>query len=196
MNQQINLYQPIFRRQKKVFSAMTMVQISVFFIFVFTAIYVYGQFKIQPVQAQLVRLEQDLIQLKAEVSRLEGRVTGRTQSKLLENEIARLSAELTRRKQIEDLLSSRALGNTAGLSPYLAALARQHVEGTWLTRINIANGGKKLELDGKTLSSELVPVYLGRLAGEALLQGMAFNVMELTRPDEPANHLNFHVGTN
>jgi len=197
VNQHINLYQPIFRRQKKVFSAKTMLQISVFFMFVFAAIYGYGQLKLRPLQVELARLERDLARLNTEVSRLEKRLSGQTQSKLLENEIARLSTELERRKQIENLLSSRALGNTRGLSPYLAALARQHVEGTWLTRISIANGGGSLELDGKTLSSELVPVYIGRLAGESLFQGMAFNVLELARPEQqPADHLNFHVRTN
>jgi len=93
-------------------------------------------------------------------------------------------------------LSSRSIGNADGMSGYLEAFARQHVQGMWLTKIAVANGGKRLDLNGKTLSSELVPAYMEKLAGESLLNGMSFNVMELTRPLEPSNQLEFYISTN
>lgn len=195
MKQQINLYQPIFRRQKKVFSALAMLQVCAFMLMVFTTIYFYGQFKLQPLQDQLVRLNQDMALLNSQLSKLESRQQVDSKNRLLENEIARLSVELTKRRQVQSILSTRELGNTKGLSGYLEAFARQHVQGIWLTRINIANGGRNLGFHGKTRSSELVPVYIARLSGEELLNGMSFNVMELVKPAEPSNHLDFYVST-
>jgi len=196
LNQQINLYQPIFRRQKKVFSAVAMLQICALFLVVFAGLYFYGQTKLQPLQEQLRKLNTDMAQLNAQMVRLETRQTSETGSKLLENEVARLTNELAKRREIQQLLSSRSLGNTAGLSDYLEAFARQHVQGLWLTRISVANGGKNLALQGKTLSSELVPAYLNKLADESVLNGMSINVMELVRPVEPANALEFRISTN
>ena len=196
MNQQINLYQPIFRRQKKVFSSMTMIQISAIFLVVFAVIYVYGELKLQPVKDQLLTLEKNLVLLNGELSKAQRLLPGSSGSKLLENEIARLTNELSNRQQVQSLLTNRIGGNTEGLSSYLEAFARQHVKGTWLTKITIIQGGNNFALEGKTLTSELVPIYIDGLASESILNGMSFNVMELSRPEEPENHFNFLVSTN
>jgi pimeloyl-ACP methyl ester carboxylesterase len=66
----------------------------------------------------------------------------------------------------------------------LEALARQHVEGTWLTRIDISGGGTALRLDGRTLASALVPRYVQRLSEEEVMADIAFNYLELQRPPQ------------
>lgn len=196
MNQQINLYQPIFRRQKKIFSAATMLQTSVFFLVVLTSLYIYGELKMQPMQEQYDQVNQDLAQMQGQIARLESKAPAASASKLLENEIEKLGAELEKRKQVQELLASQQVGNTKGLSIYLESFARQHVQGIWLTGFNISNGGKLLGLRGKTLSSELVPMYIARLADEKALSGTAFNVMELVQPQDPAGQMEFYVSTN
>jgi len=196
VNQQINLYQPIFRRQKKVFSAVAMLQISVIFMVVFASIYLYGQAKLQPLREQSAQVLTDLAKMNAQLAKLENSVTAESPSKLLENEIARLATELQKRQNIKDMLESQALGNTAGLSAYMTAFARQHVQGMWLTKISVSNGGRNLGLQGKTLTAELLPQYLTRLAGEDVLNGMSFGVLNLSRPVDPANPLEFTVSTN
>ena len=50
MNQQINLYQPMFRKQKIMFSAMTMLQVGVFFLIIFASLYVYQSLQLKPYQ--------------------------------------------------------------------------------------------------------------------------------------------------
>lgn len=195
MNQQINLYQPIFRRQKKVFSAIAMLQVCGIFMVVFASIYLYGQAKLQPLQEQSTQVRADIAKMNAQLSKMENTATAESPSKLLENEIARLSADLQKRQQIKDMLESQTLGNTAGLSSYMTAFARQHVQGMWLTKITVSNGGRNLGLQGKTLTSELLPQYLTRLAGEDVLNGLSFNVLNLSRPVDPANPLEFSIST-
>lgn len=196
LNQQINLYQPIFRRQKKVFSAVTMLQICAFFVVVFTSLYLYTQMRLQLLQEQMDRVNHDISQMNIQMSRREAKTPVVSNSKLLENEIAKLGGELEKRKQVQALLSSQQVGNTSGLSVYLESFARQHVQGMWLTGFTISSGGKMLGLRGKTLYSELVPVYIAKLADELPLKGTSFNVMELSLPAEPTSQMDFYVSTN
>ena len=172
-----------------------MSQIGAFFLIVFSSLFIYGHIRSQALMEQMDKLNRDMVLMNVHLTKLESQATGATRSKLLENEIAILSNELSKRQQVQDLLSSHALGNTEGLSGYLEAFARQHVQGNWLTKITIANGGKSLGIAGKTLSSELVPVYMDKLAGEALLNGISFNIMELIRPAGPSNQLDFYIST-
>lgn len=184
MNQQINLYQPMFRRQEKVFSALTMLQTISLFLVVLGIIYFYGQSQLKPLQDQVRKLSRDTASLQAQVNKYRKQVPPAGRSKLLENEIARLQRELEQRRQIRDILAHREIGNSIGFSRYMEALARQHVQGTWLTGVAIDNGGKSLSLHGKTLASELVPRYIQRLGSEQILAGISFNAMDLQRPPE------------
>ena len=197
MNQQINLYQPMFRKQKVILSSMTILQVGVFFLVVFAGLYAYQSSKLKPYKSQLASIDKELVQLSSQVAALSGSQK-QSKSKLLENEIAKLTKELEQRERISKVLSSSSFGNSSGFSSYLEAFAKGHVQGTWLTSVNIKQGGASLGLKGKTLSSELVPVYLQNLAEEESLNGSSFNVMELARVDteQGETELNFSISTN
>lgn len=203
MNQQINLYQPKFRRQEKVFSAMIMIQICCLFFVVLAIIYFYGQYQIKPMKIQLQKVNRDVASLRSKVNAYKAKIPNLSKSRLLENEVARTQKELQQREKVRAMLKQQELGNAIGFSGYLEALAREHVQGTWLTGVAIKNGGKELSLQGKTLSSELVPRYIQRLSKEDLLSGITFNVMELQRPKETEKPsgpgqtaLDFNISTN
>ena len=196
MNQQINLYQPMFRRQKKIFSAATMLQTCGIFFLVFSLIYLYGMYQLRPAEKELAYLKQDILALTEKTERLEKQFAPKGKSKLLESEIARLSEELSNRKKVQEILKQQSHGSTGGFSGYLEAFARRHIQGTWLTKVSISNGGQFLGLQGKTLVSELVPAYITQLANEKLLSGRSFNVMEMSRSEKDKNELNFYVSTN
>jgi Tfp pilus assembly protein PilN len=198
MIQQINLYQPMFRKQKKVFSAVTMLQICLFFIVVFAGLYAYELYRVEPFRAQVKRLDNDLRQLTSQIENLKKQQPAKAKNELLQKEIARVSKELEQRKRIQQILGTRQFGNDKGFSAYLEALARQHVNGAWLTRVSIRNGGVSLGLEGKTLASEYVPVYLQKLSMEQALAGSSFNSMELQRPKEAeeTGQIIFKLSTN
>lgn len=197
MNQQINLYQPMFRKQKVEFSAMTMLQVAIFFLLIFSGLYVYQNNQLEPYKKQLVTIDKELVVLTSQLAALDAS-TKKDKSKLLETEVAKLTIELEKRERISSVLSSRSFGNSSGFSSYLEAFAKGHVQGTWLTSVNIKQGGASLGLKGKTLSSELVPVYIQKLAEEESLHGSSFNVMELARVEKDVGELelNFSISTN
>lgn len=197
MNQQINLYQPMFRKQKVLFSAMTMLQVGVFFLLVFSSIYMYQSNKLKPYKKQLIVVNKELIELGSQVAILGGSKT-QSKSKLLENEIRKLTQELAQRERVFNVLSSKTFGNASGFSSYLEAFAKGHVQGTWLTAVKINQGGTLLGLEGKTLASELIPRYIQKLAEEESLHGSSFNVMEIAKveTDEGSSEINFSISTN
>ncbi|MEX2524899.1 MAG: PilN domain-containing protein [Gammaproteobacteria bacterium] len=201
MNQQINLYQPMFRRQEKVFSAAMMIQTVSLFIALLAVIYFYGYYQINPLEEQLSKTESDLVKLRSQVDKY--RQTGETQgkSKLLEDQVSRLQQELNERRKVRDTLASQQIGTGPEFSNLMEALARQHIEGTWLTAFEISAGGKALSLNGRTLSSSLVPRYMQRLGEESVMAGIAFNNVEMQRSaqeDRQAGdrEMIFYISTN
>jgi Tfp pilus assembly protein PilN len=195
VKQQINLFQPMFRRQKKPFSAATMLMITAFFIMVFAGIYGYGLYQVGSVETQMRSMDKEVEKLRVQLEKLAKQFPAKTKSKLLETEIARLSKELEKRQEIKEALAQHSLGNKRVFSALLESLARKHVQGTWLTKVSITDGGEVLGFEGKTFSSELVPVYIQQLSEEKSFTGLSFNTLVLRRSETDPLNLDFQVST-
>lgn len=195
MNQQINLYQPMFRRQQKVFSAVAMVQILGVLVLVLALFYGYSRWSLQPFEQELAKVETGQRRLQSELDRLQASISAKTKSQLLEDEVQRLSRELEQKQRVARMISSGQFGNREGFVQLLEGLARQHINGLWLTRVALANGGKQLTLSGKANSSELVPLYIQRLSNESVFSGVSFNVLDIRRSDDEPGIVEFNLAT-
>jgi hypothetical protein len=193
MKQQINLYQPMLRPQKKPFSAVSMLALVGFFVVVFAGIYGYSLHQLDTIGTNLSRIEKSTKELQIQIVKLNKQFPEKTKSKLLSSEIARLNKELATRKEIKAALSQHSLENKRVFSALLESLARKHVEGTWLTSVSIGDGGEALGFAGKTFSSDLVPFYIQQLSEEKSFSGLSFNVLELQRSEEDPLNLDFQV---
>lgn len=195
MKQQINLYQDIFRPQRKPLSASHVGGLVVFFLIISISTYAYKWYKVSSISSDLVTSEKQSEELVEEIEKLARQYPARAKSKLLESEIARLSAELAQRNAINRALAKHSMENKKAFSSLLESLARKHVNGTWLTKVSISDGGKSVGFAGKTYSSELVPVYIQQLSDESSFSNLSFNLLELNRSaDDPAS-LDFQVST-
>ena len=195
MMQQINLYQPMFRREKKPFSAKTMLMMTLFFIAVFAAIYSYSLHQLGTLEVTLSNLDKGTTELRTQLEKLTKQFPAKAKSKLLAAEIARLNGELEKRQEVKTALGQHSIENKRVFSKLLESLARKHVQGTWLTKVSIQDGGEALGFEGKTYSSELVPVYIQQLSEETSFSGLAFNVLELQRSEIDPLNLDFLVKT-
>ena len=195
MKQQINLYQPIFRKQQKVFSAVTMLQITAFFIVILSSIYAFNNYKLKPFSEELQRSQDQFEKLTNQIEVMSKSYSMDGKRKLMESEISRLTTRLENIKKIKTALSEGSFGNITGFSGYFEALARGHVEGAWLTGITIANGGGKFNLSGKSIDPELVPVYIKRLADAPIFDNRNFNLLELERISGQESLIGFNIGT-
>ncbi|HEX6530242.1 MAG TPA: PilN domain-containing protein [Burkholderiales bacterium] len=183
MSQQINLYNPIFRKQKKVFSSATMLQAFALIVLV-VAVFYFAVALQTPVLE--IRSAETSRLLKAELERLKAYGAG-------DSPAERAKAIAERRKGLEAALSanSQALaafeaegGRVEGYAEVLRALARVSVDGVWLTRINFARGKGDVSIVGRATRPELVPTYLERLRAEQALRVRDFSRLEVTRPTE------------
>ncbi len=184
MRQQINLYEAEYHPQLKQFSARTALGALGIVALALASIAGYAAWQVTRLNtsAALVREQHDASQQRL------------AQSQAIHDEhanpveadarIKRLSNELAVRTQALNLLQSGAAGETSGFAARLEALARRHVEGVWLNRMEFAGGTGAMNLSGATLSADLVPLYLRSLSDESVLTGARFDEFVIERPDE------------
>ena len=189
--QQVNLYQPIFRKQRQVFSARTMAQAIVVVAAALLAIYAYGVWKLAGLDAEVVQLEGREKAFAAQLGRIDPNL-GASRRAEVEQEIKSLSATLLDQQRLIDVLRDQPLGTTQGFSAYLAALGRQHTPLLWLTNLTINGATHAVDLGGRSVRAELVPEYLRHLGAEAALAGQTFDRLDIER-DKDSAEIEFHV---
>ncbi len=186
MSQQINLFNPIFLKQKKYFSAVTMVQALGLILLGSLLISFYAGYQVSRLNKEAVYTTARLADSQARLSRAQNEFGPKQKSVALENDIAKLDAEVKGLQQIFSVLSAGDFGNTKGYSEYFRAFSRQRLEGLWLTGFSIIGAGNDIGLQGRVLRAELVPAYITRLKNEAVMQGKSFSTLEMhTPPVEP-----------
>ncbi|MET0320533.1 MAG: MSHA biogenesis protein MshA [Duganella sp.] len=188
MSQQINLFNPIFLKQKKIFTALPMAEAL--------AVIVAGALLLTWYAGRSVaELEQRAAAGKLLVADRERRLVAanqefapRPKSPTLAAEVAQAEAEVAALHRVEAFLEQGTLGNTAGYAEYFRALARQNVSGLWLTGVTIAGAGAGADIgvQGRAMQPTLIPQYIGRLKGERVMQGKTFATLDIARPDAAA----------
>ena len=184
MSQQLNLFDARFRRQKPHFSALTMalavLAVGVLGLLI-RELYAYQN---RSMEATLVQTDKRVAQLREQVIGLAREFGAQGRSTALADEVTRLEEQLRVRRRLLDGIQGGASGSVEGFSPYLTALARQAMQGVWLTGVEIGSGSGDLVLKGRVLESELVPLYIQRLNREPLFQGRAVRELRLAAKNE------------
>ena len=88
-----------------------------------------------------------------------------------------------------------AAGTGAAFSTILTGLARQDVDGLWLTRIELDEAGAHVALEGRALEAEEIPRFLRRLGREPAFEDRRFRQLELLRSDDGAAGLALRLAT-
>ena len=185
MSQQINLFNPAFRKQRLVVSTMTAVYGMAITLLVLLVFQTYFHLQIKGLNEEMRSAQKLAKSQRAYVDRVMGDST-RKPSSTLEAEIAQLESELKLARESVDALKGGAIGNPQGFAEYLRAFSRQSLSGLWLTGFTIAGGGE-ISLHGRVIHAELVPNYIQRLNQEQVLQGRTFASLNLSTPKaEPA----------
>lgn len=184
MTQQINLFNPIFLKQKKHFSAVTMAQGLGLIVLGAVAVVVYARLQLSSMEREAVATSAQLSSTKAQLAKVSAEYAPKEASKALAAEIEQLQKQLASQREAFALVMSGGLGDTKGYSEYMRAFARQSVSGLWLTGFTMQGAGAEIELRGRTLQPELVPAYLGRLRNEAVMNGKSFATLAMALPEK------------
>jgi hypothetical protein len=179
LSQQINLFNPVFLKQKKVFSSRAMAQALGVLLFGSLAMVAYGKHHVNTLEKEATAVNAQLVQKQARQSMVNAEFAPRAPSKELEAQIAEAEGQLRSLQLVSGVLERGELGNTTGYSEYYKALARQNMNGLWLTGVSVA--GTDIGIRGRALEGSMVPNYINRLTREPVMQGKSFSSLEIAQ---------------
>ncbi len=182
MTQQINLFNPIFLKQKKYFSAIAMIQALGLLLLGCALVTGYAKYQILNLGKEAAVTNLQLVEAQTQLAKVKAEFGPRVKNQGLEDQIRKIESEMLALKQVFDILQKGEIGNTKGYSGYLRAFSRQIIDGVWLTNINIVGAGNEIGMQGRALQPELVPAYMNRLKRESVMQGKAFGTLEMYAP--------------
>lgn len=196
MSLQINLLNPLLKKQPSYFSLSTMLQALGFIMLGSLLFYGYAIYQERQLNKQF---NEDTKRFEAEKARmmlLEAEFSPQQSNQELQQEIQQLEKKLNTQSELIETLKSSAGGNAAGYSEYMRAFSRQAVQGLWLTGFKVVGDGAEISLSGAALDPELLPVYIQRLGKEAIMQGKTFSTLQIhvgAEKEPSALSLPYHV---
>lgn len=180
MSQQINLYNPILLQQKKIFSARAMAQALVVLVLGILAFYGYARYQVTSLQSASNFSDKRLENAQARFGRLSQQFSPQVKSAALDQQISQVETDIKTLTQTQVALKQSGALESGGFSPYFQAMARQIVDGLWLTGITVASSD--MRISGRALKPELVPIYIRRLGAEPAMHGRQFSTLEMRQP--------------
>ena len=179
MSQQINLFNPAFQPQKKIFSVNAMAAALGVLVLVLAGTGGYAKVRMARLEADVARGEEQVLAAQKRLQTATAEFAPRTKDGRLDAELAAAQTEHDALRRVADVIQRGDLGNTEGYAEYFRALARQSVDGLWLTGVTITGAGTEIGVRGRALDPALVPGYLARLRNERVLQGKPVGSMQI-----------------
>ncbi|MGH8757249.1 MAG: PilN domain-containing protein [Burkholderiales bacterium] len=186
MSQQINLFSQVFLKKRKIrYSAATMLRVLGLIVALAVLVYGYLIYQTDALTTQAAETEKKLASEQARLTKFTSEYAPQQASAQLEKDIKKAEAQLkARQEMVETLKHGGAIGSTEGYSEYMRAFARQSVNGLWLTGFDIIGAGSEMAIIGRTVSPELVPVYVQRLSREPVMKGRQFASLRISLPQQ------------
>jgi hypothetical protein len=182
VSQQINLCNPLFRKQEKYFSAITMVQSLAIILFGALVFYTYLQYQYRDIVKQSQQMTQRQTEAQQQLTQAATTMGPRKPSQALLDSVTKAERAMQAQQVILGLLNTGEMGNQAGFSAYFQALSRQTVHGLWLTGFNVVGTGSQISINGRALQAELIPQFIGKLKNEPQFVGADFTALEIAQP--------------
>lgn len=181
MSQQINLYNPQFEYQRQILTPVSMAAIL--------GVVAAGLVGLTALaEVRTARVQADATAAAARLDTLQKRQTAVNLEFAPHAPDAGMAAALRQAelehgalRHVNEMIDGGELGDTHGYAETFRALARQSVEGLWLTGVGVGSAGADIAVRGRTLDAALVPAYLARLRNEAALQGKAIGSVQIAQ---------------
>ena len=184
MAQQINLFNPVFLKQKRHFSAAAMAQAAGLIAIGVLAIYALQVRQTRSLERVASETQRQLDERKAQIA-VFAKQTSADTSKALGADLEAAEARLVERRSLLDDVRTGVGGDARGYSRYLAALARANTSGVWLTGVEIGGKSGELVIKGRALESALVPAYIDALKRQPPFAGRRVGELKVAARTEP-----------
>lgn len=190
MQQQINLFQPVFRRETKVFSARALAQVVGLAGVLMVASLALLQLQLGRQTAARDLLDGQFRQLDAQLQALEARADP-AEAAALETRIKELESRLADGRTELEALQAQLRDRDLSFARLLETLAKHPQNGLWLTTLRTQDS--TLELEGIALDSDRLLEYLAALNADPALQSWPLTAVQLEREtaDDPSARLHF-----
>lgn len=182
MSQQINLFNPVFLKQRKYFSLLAMLQALGLIIAGSLFFYGYAIYQVDLLKTQLDESTRRFDTEQARFARYAAEFSPQQATSLLQEEVRQLEKRLDEQTELVETVKSGAIGNTTGYSEYLRAFSRQALPGLWLTGFRVVGDAAQISLSGAVLTPEILPAYIQRLSRESVMQGKTFSNLQMSQP--------------
>lgn len=179
MSQQINLLNPLLKKQRDFLSLRNMLQALGFIVIGSLLFYGYAFYVAKELTKQYDESVQRYNAEQANLARFAQELSPQRSNEILQAEVSMLEKELDTQKELGDALKSSVGGSTPVFSEYMRAFSRQIVPGLWLTDFMVTGDGLEISLSGRALAPELLPIYIQRLGKEQIMQGKTFSTLEI-----------------
>lgn len=179
MTRQINLYNPALRAKREWLTGKSLLNgIGVMIVL----LGLYGgvvRSQNQKLNEESNKIGAELSQRQTELARLNEEIAQRKVSKETEAALLRAEGALQARERVREALESGALGTSEGFAEFLRAFARQARDGLWMVGLQMAEGGRNITLEGRTVNPDQIPGYIRGLNSEPMLRGRSFEAMSV-----------------
>jgi hypothetical protein len=171
VSQQINLFNPIFLRQKRYFSAIAMVQALTIIVAGVVAMYAFQVSQNRTLEGVAAATERQLAERRKQLATFARQASDQAAGKALGAELDSAEARLIERRSLLDDVRTGVGGEVQGYSRYLGALASADTAGVWLTGVDIGGRSGELVIKGRALDSARVPAYIASLNRQPAFAG-------------------------
>ena len=191
MLQQINLYAapPEYNPWREWYP---LPQVAIGLVVVLMLLYALAFWQHKGLKGELAEVQQKFDETQQQMESLRLALPPVALDPALEAEVLALGASLAAKQGMLETLNIKQVTNTNGFSIYLEGLARRTIQGLWLTRIELADGGANVGLKGQTAKPEFVPRLIQSLANEGVYGGTEFDVFSISN-DQQDGYMDFEV---
>jgi hypothetical protein len=145
---------------------------------------------------RLTTVKAEVEALKQANEQINSRLRNRAVDQNLATNATEASRQLQARQEMLQLVERTEQRQDAiYFSELLAGLARQHVDGMWLSRIDITANGRDMYLEGSTLDAQRVPQFVGNLSREQAYAGREFRKVVIRRNEKNDSLMDFVLTT-
>jgi len=179
MSQQINLFNELFEQKQQRFTARTMALAAAVLVLGMAGMGGFAGMRVNALQREAGAGAAQLDKAQKRLATVSAEFTPRQSNVALAGELGEAETRLLALRRVSELIARGGIGNPQGYAEYFRALARQRVEGLWLTGVRIGGAGQDIGVRGRALDPALVPGFLGRLRNEPVMQGKAVGSLQI-----------------
>jgi len=186
MRQEVNLYLAEFpATEKKKVSKKVAFSVSLLIVLIVGGAS-FSYWKLQVLKDQL-SIEMNASNLaKNSMDRLQDVINKSASSDHLKVKLIELKEKISEKTAIKSEIESQLNYGGQGFFRKFSALARQDIQGLWITSIQFTNSSARVLIEGEAQKPELIMVYLKKLSDEPAFRGVKFIDFEV-RPLENAD---------